>query len=1017
MSLLKWIQSSSSSAAKNSASTAPSTSNSGPDCSVPSTKDAGDAGSSSSSQSGPDVKRFGMENFGNTCYANSVLQALYFCQPFRDLLLATPDSSLSTSTSATPSAPPPPTSTSTTVRRSPSNTGHKRAASTSVAPSDPPTQQTLDDFPSTPTAIPPIPSNPASLSSALRSLFYYISNHPQHKGIVAPQAFVTKLKKENVLFRSSMHQDAHEFLNYLLNKIVEDLEEGKGDVLTKSISSMTTSTSTSTAPSATSLSATSPPPPPPLVQSLFQGTLTNETRCLTCERVTSRSEPFLDLSLDISQNTSVNACLRHFSKSEMLTARNKFYCDECCGLVEAEKRMKIKTLPPVLLLHLKRFKYQEDLQKYVKLSYRVAFPLELRLYNNTVDPTSPDSGPETRSRRKPLHDLGTSERHEASGGSGGPPQHKGAGSDGPGDPEALYKLFAVVVHIGGGPHHGHYITLVKSPTTWLLFDDDSVEPIKESDIPKYFGDSNFNVEAAANATNSPTALGATGLGSATIGGGVGGMAVMGVPGGLIASSRVLAANPSSGNASGNAGKASNLAASNAASGLAPSGTVSGGTAATGTTQGATITGTGSGYVLFYQAADIDLKGLGLAAAVKEATEVGSALLAASELAARNAQHTQSRPLGDIEMAVADDRSPNPTATTPPIPAPLVVPPSQPPAQVFVEEPEDDDKMDVDDKPVRDSSPSFSSSSSSFAVDKRSSPPLAPSPSVGTSAAVGTSSASTRSARKSVRKRSKKDKETKDKEYAAVGTVSVSSAASDKSSPRISHKALPLLPADTPPFGTWLTDNGSPIGGPRLEERRSSEPSNATSIDTPLTLFPLRPTSMTENNATSEATIRGHRPGADTWEPSQPTIADSSSLLGRSHTPTRTSNDAPTTSDSLNVPPSQTAPRSTSLTSGSVPSSPTYPATRTSRFAPPRKSMTLFDSSNHNGYFSIGESPALKSDKKEKDDHHSGGAAGLMKRASRKMSLNSGTIRFGWNHHHREKDRGTAVAVEPPSAKS
>jgi len=41
-----------------------------------------------------------------------------------------------------------------------------------------------------------------------------------------------------------------------------------------------------------------------------------------------------------------------------------------------------------------------------------------------------------------------------------------------------------------GPHHGHYVTIIKAEGAWKLFDDDAVETIKESDIPKYFGDSN-----------------------------------------------------------------------------------------------------------------------------------------------------------------------------------------------------------------------------------------------------------------------------------------------------------------------------------------------------------------------------------------------------------------------------------------------------------------------------------------------------------------------------------------------
>ena len=43
--------------------------------------------------------------------------------------------------------------------------------------------------------------------------------------------------------------------------------------------------------------------------------------------------------------------------------------------------MRVKKLPQILALHLKRFKYTEQLKRFTKLSYRVVFPLELRLFN------------------------------------------------------------------------------------------------------------------------------------------------------------------------------------------------------------------------------------------------------------------------------------------------------------------------------------------------------------------------------------------------------------------------------------------------------------------------------------------------------------------------------------------------------------------------------------------------------------------------------------------------------------
>ncbi|THC99368.1 hypothetical protein EYZ11_001180 [Aspergillus tanneri] len=280
-----------------------------------------------------------------------------------------------------------------------------------------------------------------SLFTSLKDIFESLVASESRIGIIRPQQFLDVLRREHEMFRSAMHQDAHEFLNLLLNEVVSNVEE---EALKQPVQRSVPPAESVESSDLSTGSGSKTPNTTRWVHELFEGTLTSETQCLTCEKVSQRDEVFLDLSVDLEQHSSVTSCLRKFSAEEMLCERNKFHCDNCGGLQEAEKRMKIKRLPRILALHLKRFKYTEDLQRLQKLFHRVVYPYHLRLFNTTDDAE---------------------------------------------DPDRLYELYAVVVHIGGGPYHGHYVAIIKTQDRgWLLFDDEMVEPVDKNYVRNFFGD-------------------------------------------------------------------------------------------------------------------------------------------------------------------------------------------------------------------------------------------------------------------------------------------------------------------------------------------------------------------------------------------------------------------------------------------------------------------------------------------------------------------------------------------------
>ncbi|KAI0546820.1 cysteine proteinase [Xylaria curta] len=414
-------------------------------------------------------KFFGMENFGNTCYCNSIVQALFYTTAFREQVLNFPPLS------------PPDTPNGSRPRvnvqiRAPNTNGNAQVdANGKKNPSEkkPPTAgipqpgQPVkpEDKPDTPEykkkqamlkgpilELAQESTNAYGMEectfTGLRDIFMALVESNTRTGVLSPQRFLEIFKRDNEMFRNSMHQDAHEFYGLVLNDVIANVESTAQRLLNceaeRSVDGMTDSLRTALSAVAKTRANGTNSPGTGWVHDIFEGLLTSETRCLTCETASQRDETFLDLSIDLEEHTSVTSCLQKFSAEEMLCERNKFHCDHCGGLQEAEKRMKVKRLPKVLALHLKRFKYTEDYSRLQKLFHRVVYPYQLRMFNTTPDAE---------------------------------------------DPDRLYELYAVVIHIGGNAYHGHYVSVIKTEDRgWLLFDDEMVEPVDKHYVRNFFGD-------------------------------------------------------------------------------------------------------------------------------------------------------------------------------------------------------------------------------------------------------------------------------------------------------------------------------------------------------------------------------------------------------------------------------------------------------------------------------------------------------------------------------------------------
>ncbi|XP_010793696.1 ubiquitin carboxyl-terminal hydrolase 15 isoform X6 [Notothenia coriiceps] len=135
-------------------------------------------------------------------------------------------------------------------------------------------------------------------------------------------------------------------------------------------------------------------------------------------------------------------CIELFTTKEKLGAEDPWYCPDCKEHQQATKKLDLWSLPPVLVVHLKRFSYSRYMRD--KLDSLVDFPLKYA-HNRDLDMSefliNPNSGP------------------------------------------CLYDLIAVSNHYGG-MGGGHYTAYGKNKDDekWYNFDDSSVSPASEDQI-------------------------------------------------------------------------------------------------------------------------------------------------------------------------------------------------------------------------------------------------------------------------------------------------------------------------------------------------------------------------------------------------------------------------------------------------------------------------------------------------------------------------------------------------------
>lgn len=394
----------------------------------------------------------GLQNQGATCYMNATMQQLFMVSEFRKGVLSVTDPSFDNPLESVLSLPP---------EKKPAKRGMRLSRDDSSS-SDSDDEEAPISW-TNETAMARLEKE--SILYQLQRMFAYLQEGERRSFETKPFCYAYKDFEGNPI-NTSQQMDANEYFNRLFDSI-----EGR---LAKT-------------------------PQAQLLKDIFGGKYANQLLGTgeECSHRRESTEPFFSISVDINHKSTLQESLKSFTEGEVLGGDNKPQCPKCNKNVDTLKRCLMHTLPPILVIHLKRFEFHYEQMRHFKLNSSCSFPTEL-----DMEPYMRES-----------HAAKESAKSKAAGGNN-EAQDDNAAPAAEEEGETLsdlinlaqarkaagyydYELSGVVVHVGSSDA-GHYYSFIKERpaalppgrvrdstvgSKWFEFNDSYVTEFDPAKIP------------------------------------------------------------------------------------------------------------------------------------------------------------------------------------------------------------------------------------------------------------------------------------------------------------------------------------------------------------------------------------------------------------------------------------------------------------------------------------------------------------------------------------------------------